>query len=201
MAPVLSISAAWMRRWRLPQPNWTRLPSVRRRNGILRATAACTIEPVLGPKRTSSSRSRNCVSAPHRSNGVSSSAARHSASASASAKRPTASSVYSTTTWKMPGSRVCVVRLNVTGQPACACNPSAASSSTCAIGILSSWPVGCSALISGKRARKRTSKPEKLPIQCSASLQLTTASIAVWWLQRLGPRNARMRDTSINQLS
>jgi hypothetical protein len=103
---VRSISAAWILRWRLPQPNITRLPSVRRRNGILRATAACTIEPVLGPRRTSSSSSRNWCSAPARSNGASSSAARHSCCASSSARRPTASSEYSTTTWKMPCSSV-----------------------------------------------------------------------------------------------
>ena len=45
------------------------------------------------------------------------------------ASRPTASSVYSTTTWKTPGSRVATERLKATGQPAWACRPRAASSS------------------------------------------------------------------------
>src|SRR5471032_1185514 len=88
MALVLSISAAWMRRWRLPQPNITMLPSVRRRIGMSRAMAAETMAPVLGPRRTSSSRSRNCVSAASRSNGVSASAALISDSASSIARRP-----------------------------------------------------------------------------------------------------------------
>lgn len=99
MALVVSISAAWMRRWREPQPNITMLPSVRRRIGMSRAMAALTMAPVLGPRRTSSSRSRNSFSAPVRSNGVSASAALIRLCASVIARRPTASSLYSTTVW------------------------------------------------------------------------------------------------------
>ena len=64
-----------------------------------RATAALTMAPVLGPRRTSSSRSRNSFRAPVESNGVSASAGVDQRSASSIARRPTASSVYSTTTW------------------------------------------------------------------------------------------------------
>ncbi len=42
------------------------------------------------------------------------------------ARRPTASSVYSTTTWKVSASTVACVRLKVTGQPAWACSAKAA---------------------------------------------------------------------------
>ena len=83
-----------------------------------RAVAALTMEPVLGPRRTSSSSSRRRLRASGRSKGVSSSAARTSCWASSIARRPTSSSLYSTTTWNTPGSIVVEVRPNVTGQPA-----------------------------------------------------------------------------------
>jgi len=60
-------------------------------------------------------------------------AAAQSFSASLNARWPTSSSLYSTTTRYTPASVVTVVRLKVTGQPACACSPSAAHSSACAI--------------------------------------------------------------------
>ena len=52
---------------------------------------------------------------------------------------------------------VAAVRLKVTGQPAWACRPSAASSSTCAMDIAPSWVAGSRNPISGNRARRRAS--------------------------------------------
>ncbi len=106
IALVASTSAAWIRRWWTPQPNCTRLPSVRRRNGMPRATAADTIAPVLGPRRMSSSSSRSFASAAAVSYGASARAASTSAPADSSASRPTASCEYSNTIRVMPGSRV-----------------------------------------------------------------------------------------------
>ncbi|MNT45297.1 hypothetical protein D3C72_1818740 [compost metagenome] len=100
---------------------------------MLRATAAFTMEPVLGPRRTSSSSSRRRLSASAKSNGVASSAARTSACAGSIARLPTSSSLYSTATWNTPGSIVDEVRPNVTGQPACACIVSATICKTWAI--------------------------------------------------------------------
>ena len=97
-ALVASTSAAQMRRCLEPQPNCTRLPWVRRRNGMPRAMAASTMEPVLGPRRTSSSVSRSLASVASASNSPSSSAARTSWQAASKAMRPTSSSLYSTTT-------------------------------------------------------------------------------------------------------
>ena len=158
-ALVTSSSAAWMRRACEPQPSCTSEPLVRRLNGMPRATAASTMAPVDGPMRSSSSSSRSRATTAAASNGVSSSAARTSASACSMACRPTASSVYSTTTWLVPGSTVSCVRLKVTGQPACACSDRAATSSTWASDRRWSAPWGCSAPILGKRARRRSSKP------------------------------------------
>ena len=85
------------------------------------STAASTMEPVEGPNRTSSSKSRSSASAWLRSKADCDSTAWHSFSAQSRASRPTASSVYWTTTWKTPSSSVAVVRLKVTGQPAWFC--------------------------------------------------------------------------------
>jgi hypothetical protein len=49
----------------------------------------------------------------------------------------------------------------------------------------------------GKSARTRGSKPGRPAMLHSTAVQATMASSAVWRLQRLGPRRARMRDTSI----
>ena len=76
----------------------TRLPVVRRRYGMPRATAASTMDPVEGPRRTSSSRSRSSLSAARRSKSVPPWAAWQSWQASSNARRPTASSLYCTTT-------------------------------------------------------------------------------------------------------
>jgi hypothetical protein len=51
---------------------------------------------------------------------------------------------------------------------------------------------------SGKRSRRRFSKPGRWSMLHSTSVQQTIASIAVCRLQRLGPRRARIRDTSMN---
>ena len=59
----------------VPQPSCTMLPSVMRRKGMLREMAALTMEPVLGPKRRSSSSSFKACSAASRSNMRSSRAA------------------------------------------------------------------------------------------------------------------------------
>ena len=128
-------------------------------------------------------------------------AQRHSCSASVSASRPTASSEYSTTTWKTQRSTVCVTRVNVTGQPACACRPSAAKARTWATEMSPWWPVRRIGPMFGKRARRRASKPGSSHSAHSASLQWTTASIAVLRLHRLGPRKARTRVMSIEMAS
>ncbi|MPN28735.1 hypothetical protein SDC9_176180 [bioreactor metagenome] len=154
-----------------------------------------------GPRRSSSSTSRNWARAPARSNGVSSRAARHRLSARSKASRPTASLVYSTTTWNTPASRVAAVRLKVTGHPASACSPRAAASRAWARESCSAWLVDCREPISGKRARKRASNSPRPAREHSASLQVTMASIAVCRLHRLGPRRARIRDTSMNTFS
>ncbi|MNT16705.1 hypothetical protein D3C72_1518210 [compost metagenome] len=129
-ALVESSSAAWKRRAFEPQPSCTSEPVVRRRNGMPRATAASTMAPVEGPMRSSSSNSRNWAIVASASKAVSFSAAWISASAFSMASLPTASSVYSTTTWNVPCSTVSCVRLKVTGQPAWACSDRAARSST-----------------------------------------------------------------------
>lgn len=54
--------------------------------------------------------------------------------------------------------------------------------------------------ISGNSTRKRASNPLIPVMSCSASSQVTMASIAVCRLHRLGPRSARIRETSINDI-
>ena len=98
-ALVWSSSAAWMRRALEPQPSCTSEPEVRRRMGMPRATAASTMEPVEGPMRSSSSSSRSWATTLSASKGVSARADCSSSPACSMARRPTASSVYSTTTW------------------------------------------------------------------------------------------------------
>ena len=157
----VSTSAAWMRRCLEPQPNCTRLPSVRRRYGMPRATAALTMEPVLGPRRivfvelaqlaaTAASRRTRC----------------RSAAAAISALRQferQAADLSPRCTRPRPGRRrarpCAVVRLKVTGQPACACSASAAVSSTCASGSGPSCRSGAARRSSGSSARSRGSKP------------------------------------------
>src|SRR5574341_2257787 len=117
--------------------------------------------------------------------------------ASSKAWRPTASSLYSTTTWYTPASVVAVVRAKVTGQPAWACSASAAVCSTWASETSPLPPSGCSMPMAGNRARSRASKPAIRAMARSDSAQATTASMAMWRLQRLGPRRARVRDTSM----
>ncbi len=166
-----------------------------------RATAASTMEPVLGPRRSSSSNSRRSATALSASKLPWPSAACTSCWASSKALRPTASSLYSTTTWYTPASVVAVVRANVTGQPAWACSARAAVCSTWASEMSVSPPSGCSTPMAGNKARRRSSKPAILPMARSVSLQVTTASMAMWRLQRLGPRRARVRVTSMEILS
>src|SRR5574343_1662083 len=166
-----------------------------------RATAAATMAPVEGPRRMSSSRSRNSLSVPSRSKGVSSSAARHNCSARSKARRATSSSEYSTTTWKTPVSTVCVVRLKVTGQPAWACRPRAQNSRAWATETVSRWSDGSRSPSSGKGSRRRASKPGRSAMATSAPSQRTMAWMAVWRLHRLGPRRARMRETSMTRCS
>ncbi len=196
-ALVPSTSAAQMRRCLAPQPSCTNEPWVRRRNGMPRATAALTMAPVDGPMRMSSSSSRSSASTASTSNGCGSGArtAAISRSAAANAARPTASSVYSTTTWKVPGSTVSVQRAKLTGQPACACKASATRLSACANdrpsverGQGSSW---------GKRSRRAASNSGWSSRVSSLGSQRTMASMAVWRVQRLGPRSARMREMSM----
>ena len=98
MALLKSVSAAWMRRCLLPQPNCTKLPSDKRRNGMPRAKAASTMDPVEGPKRRSSSSSRNASSALSTSKPCALNAAKQSCSAKLRANLPTCSTEYSTTT-------------------------------------------------------------------------------------------------------
>jgi hypothetical protein len=52
----------------------------------------------------------------------------------------------------------------------------------------------------GKRARRRASKPGRAPMAHSGPSQETMASMAVWRLHRLGPRRARMRETSMKDV-
>ena len=79
MALVVSISAAWMRRCLLPQPNWTRLPCGQAavgnaaRHGGVRRWSRWTGRGAR-PRRVRAARPAR----PSRSKGVSSSAARHS---------------------------------------------------------------------------------------------------------------------------
>ena len=162
-----------------------------------RVTAALTMEPVLGPRRTSSSSSRSRPSARRMSKGSSSIAAWHSAAARSSASRPTGSSVYCTTTWNTPGSGVAIVWPNATGQPAAACRPSATASSAWAIEIGSLCPNGRKGLTSGNRARSRVTNSGTWSRSLSRTEQAAMDSMAVWRLHKLGPRRARMRDTSI----
>ena len=159
------------------------------------------MEPVLGPRRSSSSSSRRSATALSASKLPLPKAAWMSCCASSNALRPTASSLYSTTTWYTPGSVVAVVRAKVTGQPAWACRARAAVCSTCASEMSLSPPSGCSTPMAGNRARRRSSKPAILPMARSVSVQVTTASMAMWRLQRLGPRRARVRVTSMEILS
>ena len=49
MCRVSPVTVAWMRRWKRPWPNWTRLWLLRRIQGMSRALAAPTSAPVLGP--------------------------------------------------------------------------------------------------------------------------------------------------------
>ena len=76
---------------------------------------------------------------------------------------------------------------------------SAADSSTCASDTGPVKPPGRSAPIAGKRARTRGSKSGIPAIAHSSGGQETTASMAVRRVQRLGPRSARMRETSMGQ--
>ena len=192
-ALVVSSSAAWIRRAFEPQPSCTSEPLVRRRTGMPRATAASTMAPVEGPMRSSSSSSRSWGITASASNGVSASAACTSLSACSMACRPTASSVYSTTTWYVPSSTVAWLRLKVTGQPASACSDSAAASSTSASDTGWPAPSGRSAPMRGKRARRRSSKPGSRLMSRSAASHCTMASTAVLRVQMLGPRRARIR--------
>ena len=65
MAGVRSVSAVQMCRQRAPYPNCTRFPlAMSRVAGILRATAASTIQAVEGPSQSESTRSRRCLIAP-----------------------------------------------------------------------------------------------------------------------------------------
>ena len=198
---VWSTSAAWNLRALEPQPSCTRLPAVRRRKGMPRARAALTSEPVEGPTRSSSSSSCRAWMAALASKAVSFSAAWISSSASAMARLPTASSVYSTTTWKVPVSTVAWVRLKVTWQPAWACRARPAASSTWARDRVLSMPWACRLPMAGKRARSLSSKPAMRVKSASSGVQCTTHSIAVLRLQRLGPRRARVREISMVCLS
>ena len=120
-----------------------------------RATAASTMEPVLGPRRSSSSSSRSWAIAASAVEGVSSSGRggdQRAAPARAPGGRP-----LPRCTRPRPGrrrARACAaVRLKVTGQPAWACSASAASSSTWASDTGPAWPVGRSAPMAGNSAR------------------------------------------------
>src|SRR5574343_1607346 len=101
----------------------------------------------------------------------------------------------------MPASTVCVVRLKVTGQPAWACRPRAQNSSAWAIDTVSRWSDGIRSPSSGKRSRRRASKPDRSAMATSAPSQRTMAWMAVWRLHKLGPRRARMRETSMTRCS
>src|SRR3990167_796953 len=162
-----------------------------------RATAASTMAPVLGPRRSSSSSSRRLAMAASASKLPWPRAASMSCWASLKAWRPTASSLYCTTTRYTPGSMVGVVRAKVTGQPAWACRASAAVCRTWASDRSVSPPSGFSTPMAGNSARSRASKPSICAMARSDSAQATTASMARWRLQRLGPRRALMRDTSM----
>ena len=162
-----------------------------------RTKAASTMELVDGPKRMSSSKALSWDRAASMSNAVLSHAAWHRPCAKERAKRPTSSSVYSTTTWYMPASGVRVVRLNVTGQPAAICMCKVASSmawamlKTAPCWVVRNWPKP------GNRWRKRCSKSGTLERSHSWPWHWTMASMAVWRVHRLGPRRARMREMSI----
>src|SRR5574343_883019 len=101
----------------------------------------------------------------------------------------------------MPASTVCVVRLKVTGQPAWACRPRAQNSRAWATETDSRWSDGIRSPSSGKRSRRRASKPGRSAMATSAPSQRTMAWMAVWRLHRLGPRRARMRETSMTRCS
>ena len=51
MCGVRLVTVAWMRCWYWPWPNWTRLWSLSRIQGIRRSSAARTSDIVLGPER------------------------------------------------------------------------------------------------------------------------------------------------------
>jgi hypothetical protein len=129
-----------------------------------RATAASTMAPVLGPRRSSSSSSRRSATAA-------------SASKLPLPRRPVdellrifkrlaAHGFFAVFHDHLVHAGVCggVVRAKVTGQPAWACRASAAVCSTWASEMSLSPPSGCSTPMAGNRARRRSSKPSILPM-------------------------------------
>ena len=161
-----------------------------------RAVAALTMEPVLGPRRTSSSSSRRRLRASGRSKGVSSSAARTSCWASSIARRPTSSSLYSTTTWNTPGSIVVEVRPNVTGQPAWACMVSETICSTWAMETAPWWPSGAAGRSAAGGAQPRLEVGEVVDGALGVGAGHDGLDRRVLAPQ-IGPRSARMRETSM----
>ena len=70
-ALVRSVSAVQMRRWCEPWPSCTRLPSVRRMDGMPRWAAASTMLAVLGPRHSRSARALSRLTVAATSKGVS----------------------------------------------------------------------------------------------------------------------------------
>lgn len=98
MAVVRSVSAAQMRRCLAPMPRRTSDPSVRRRVGMPRSSAARTMERVLGPSCTSRSNPRRRLISAARSKGSSAIAAMISRWAVRMHSTANDSSSYATTT-------------------------------------------------------------------------------------------------------
>jgi len=200
IALVASISAAWMRRCLLPQPNRTMLPSVMRLYGMPRATAASTMQRVLGPKRTSSSNARKRDSASCRSKSVRCRA--DSTQCMGQLQCQPANGLFAVlhhhlvdlgihrgrgATERDWAATLCLQAQGAQLQHACHRDA-----------------VGVALRLQGAERRKalrsRASRPGTRSMASSSSLQVTTAWMAVWWLQRLGPRNARIRVTSMGVL-
>ncbi len=120
IAPVWSVSAVRIRRCLTPQPSRTRLPSLSRRNGMPRARAARTMDPVLGPKRTSLATSRSASRRGFSPGSIGSPRASRKSNSRAVSRqaRPSFSSSHSTTTRQIPGSPG-LTAVKETGLPAC----------------------------------------------------------------------------------
>ena len=164
-----------------------------------RATAASTMEPVLGPRRTSSSSSRSAASAAARSKRrVVAGRRRHSSCGQL--EREAADGFLAVLDHHLVDAGLDGGRGAAEGDRAAGLGLQRQRGQLQHMGQRHRRRRGRSAQrrrCAGSSARSRASKPGSRPMAHSASVQVTIASMAVWRLHRLGPRRARMRETSI----